>query len=410
MEIGSCHRRYQIPDFYREATEKFADRVRVDADGIWKATWPGSPSRRTESTRRLPTPGRSGPGTSSTATWARGRSGSSASSICPAASARPRPISATSSTSAPVIAPTSPPAATGSPRPTKSLWIAGGSFDEPFNARHLAWRQIRPEKADRKYKEADDTFVYVPTMRKPRRAATTWVDGIFTPRYTVSGDDGGGGFPLPWAFRGTARELRVDSPDRRPLDPGDRGHPARLHRSGDPSQRLRLAPGRRARGARAAQRDARWLPDPREPQLRPLRPLGGERSLGSALRGGDRGNRATLGGRGRRGGALDRLPDPAAPLHDHQARERPARSTWASWCIASAPTWAARIRSGPAASPPTSSTPWPPSSTTCRGRCRLAARVLRRPLGSRRSEAAAKDDLDQRADEGALARISHRVA
>jgi hypothetical protein len=78
----------------------------------------------------------------------------------------------------------------------KSLWIAGGKFDEPFNARHLAWRQVRPEAADRKYKEADDTFVYVPTMRKPRRAATTWVDGIFTPRYTVSGDAGGGGLPF----------------------------------------------------------------------------------------------------------------------------------------------------------------------------------------------------------------------
>jgi hypothetical protein len=33
-------------------------------------------------------------------------------------------------------------------------------------------------------------------MRKPRRAATTWVDGIFTPRYTVAGDDGGGGIPF----------------------------------------------------------------------------------------------------------------------------------------------------------------------------------------------------------------------
>ncbi|MFQ5473393.1 MAG: hypothetical protein ACE5FA_10985, partial [Dehalococcoidia bacterium] len=36
-------------------------------------------------------------------------------------------------------------------------------------------------------------FVYVPTMRKMRRAPTNWVDGVYTPRYRVSGDSAGGG-------------------------------------------------------------------------------------------------------------------------------------------------------------------------------------------------------------------------
>jgi hypothetical protein len=77
-----------------------------------------------------------------------------------------------------------------------NLWVAGGQFTEPFDARHLAWRQFRPLKALRRYKESDRTYVYVPTMRKPRRAATTWSDGLFTPRYTVSGDSAGGGVPF----------------------------------------------------------------------------------------------------------------------------------------------------------------------------------------------------------------------
>ncbi|RIL00795.1 MAG: hypothetical protein DCC71_18625, partial [Proteobacteria bacterium] len=77
------------------------------------------------------------------------------------------------------------------------LWVAGGRFDEPFDARHLAWRQIRPDDAAEDYREPDDTFVYVPTMRKVRRAATAWVDGLYAPRYLVAGTEGaGGGVPF----------------------------------------------------------------------------------------------------------------------------------------------------------------------------------------------------------------------
>ena len=72
-------------------------------------------------------------------------------------------------------------------------WISGGRFNSPHSARHLAWRQMRPLKAQEKYTASDETFVYVPTQRKVRRAATPWVDGVFLPRYTTAGDSGGGG-------------------------------------------------------------------------------------------------------------------------------------------------------------------------------------------------------------------------
>ena len=81
------------------------------------------------------------------------------------------------------------------PGAEKHLWIGGGSFDTPFNARHLAWRQMRPLKAERRYSQPDSTFVYVPTMRKVRRSATAWVDGMYMPRYRVGGDFGGGSLP-----------------------------------------------------------------------------------------------------------------------------------------------------------------------------------------------------------------------
>ncbi len=82
------------------------------------------------------------------------------------------------------------------PEARKHAWVAGGRFEKPFDARHLAWRQLRPLETFEKWKEPDDTFVYVPTMRKPRRAASVWVDGLFTPTYRVSGDTGGGGVPI----------------------------------------------------------------------------------------------------------------------------------------------------------------------------------------------------------------------
>ena len=75
-------------------------------------------------------------------------------------------------------------------------WVGGGAFEEPFNARGLAWRQIRPQTTEASYHEVDTIFVYVPTMRKPRRAATSWVNGYFSPRYTTGGDDGGGAVPF----------------------------------------------------------------------------------------------------------------------------------------------------------------------------------------------------------------------
>jgi hypothetical protein len=74
----------------------------------------------------------------------------------------------------------------------ETLWIGGGRFETPFDARHLAWRQMRPNATERKYSQSDNTFVYVPTMRKVRRSATAWVDGMFVPRYRVNDTWGGG--------------------------------------------------------------------------------------------------------------------------------------------------------------------------------------------------------------------------
>jgi len=78
------------------------------------------------------------------------------------------------------------------PESTRTTWVAGGRFLEPFDARNLAWRQIRPRDAETDWSRPDETFVYIPELRKARRAASAWVDGIYTPRYRVTGQNDAG--------------------------------------------------------------------------------------------------------------------------------------------------------------------------------------------------------------------------
>jgi len=83
------------------------------------------------------------------------------------------------------------------PRASDALFVSGGRFERPFSSRHLAWRQIRPEVALTDASARDDIFVYVSEARRPRRSASAWVDGVFTPRYTVSGEANGGAIAVP---------------------------------------------------------------------------------------------------------------------------------------------------------------------------------------------------------------------
>ena len=201
LEIGSCHRRYPVAPFYAEATERFAERARVDAKGNLHDYVAGLPFPPESVDPAAP---------DAALRWAwnfqhryvgAGPVGSFRIVDMPARLGSPHIYEGTFFQ-----------VRTGHradlavtdyrvPESKKTVFVAGGEFSEPFAARHLAWRQMRPRETERNYKEADDTFVYVPTMRKPRRAAATWVDGLFTPRYTVSGDDGGG--PLPFGLGGS---------------------------------------------------------------------------------------------------------------------------------------------------------------------------------------------------------------
>lgn len=201
MTIGFCHRRYATSEFYAQATKDFAGRAKVDKDGNLTGYVAGLPFPYETLDPEAP---------DTAVRWAwnfenryrgAGPVGRFKIHDLPSRVGSPQNYEGTwhlirTAHRSDLIA-----SEYTVPESTGTLWVAGGRFEEPTNARHLAWRQARPRIAATQFDEPDDTFVYVPDMRKPRRAASVWTDGIFTPRYTVSGVEGVGG-AAPFAVDG----------------------------------------------------------------------------------------------------------------------------------------------------------------------------------------------------------------
>ncbi len=196
LEVGPCHRRFPVSDSYARASEQYAGTARLDAAGNLLDYRAGIPFRPSSIDPEAPDAG---------ARWAwnlafrnrgAGPLGRFRLSEMPPAQARPlvyqgRFFLLQTGHRADLPAPDH-----AVPEARDAVFIGGGRFSEPFDVRELAWRQIRPHTALRRYREPDDTFVYVPTMRKMRRAASSFVDGMFVPRYQAAGDDGGGAISL----------------------------------------------------------------------------------------------------------------------------------------------------------------------------------------------------------------------
>jgi hypothetical protein len=192
LEIGPCHRRYPVPEFYRLASEKFAGRARVDEDGNLTDYTAGLPFAPDQIDPRAQDAG---------ARWAfnleqryigAGFRGKFRITDFPDRVGRVQVYDGKF-----FLLKVSHRADLAEqdyhiPKKQKIALAAGGEFQRPYNTRHLAWRQFRPTRASEQYSLPDDIFAYIPTMRKVRRAAINWVDGLYVPRYSVTGDSGGG--------------------------------------------------------------------------------------------------------------------------------------------------------------------------------------------------------------------------
>jgi hypothetical protein len=84
--------------------------------------------------------------------------------------------------------------------PKKLLWVAGGKMTEPFNARGHAWRQFRDLSSETTPRRTDDLHAYLATARRVRRLTAAYVEGLYLPSFSVGiaslpqldGGDGGG--------------------------------------------------------------------------------------------------------------------------------------------------------------------------------------------------------------------------
>ena len=211
MEIGPCQRRYQLPSNFAAATKEFSGRARVDSDGnLWDYSagtpfppesiasddpdagvkWAWNLEHRNRGAgphgqfRITDIPDRTGGVQVYTGDFFHLRTHHRADLMGSEFS---------------------------QPGSDENLWIGGGSFHTPSGARDLAWRQMRPVSAQRRFSQPDNTFVYVPTMRKVRRSATPWIDGMYTPRFRIGGDWGGGGVAVGASGLGLAGSVNPTS-------------------------------------------------------------------------------------------------------------------------------------------------------------------------------------------------------
>jgi hypothetical protein len=197
MEIGACHRDYPPTPWYRKATEAHAAAVRLDEDGNLRDYRAGRPFPEQTIDPKAPDAGLRWAWNFEMRDRGAGPVGSFRIFDLPDRLGTPQTYTGTffqvqTGHRADLVESDYEAASGGS-----KVWVAGGEFAEPFDARGLAWRQLRSKDTTADFQEPDDTFVYVPTMRKVRRAATAWVDGLYAPRYLVAGvDQAGGGVPF----------------------------------------------------------------------------------------------------------------------------------------------------------------------------------------------------------------------
>jgi hypothetical protein len=196
MEVGWCHRRYPTAPFYAEATAAFAGKARLDEDGNLIDYVAGLPFPPESIDPAAPDAG---------LRWAwnfeqryRGAGPIGRFKILDLPERIGTPHTYLGDFFLVRTGHRADLAASDYrvPESTKTSWVAGGRFLEPFDARNLAWRQLRLRGAESDWSVPDDTFVYVPELRKARRAASGWVDGVFTPQYRVAGQNDGGLVPF----------------------------------------------------------------------------------------------------------------------------------------------------------------------------------------------------------------------
>ncbi len=194
LEIGPCYRRYPVPKFFEDATLANASRTKVDAEGnLYDYSGSGLP---------FPTNAIADDAPDAALRWAwnyRYRY---------LAAGFRGPFRITQITKGGreqegfsgkffFMPMTGVPGGAGGDR--NERFAAGGRFDKPEVARGLSWRQYQPTAAEKDYKATDEVFVYLPDLRKVRRAPPESAEGVYVPSFTRANSVANIGMTLPSA-------------------------------------------------------------------------------------------------------------------------------------------------------------------------------------------------------------------
>jgi hypothetical protein len=185
LEIGPCFRDYSPPDFFREATVRGAGHAKLDEEGGLSAYGAGLP---------FP-PASIAPGDARAGLewlWnveeryqAAGFRGKFRLTDLVGRVGRAEPFTGEMfklilSHRADLPAP-----AYESKSARGNVWVAGGLFFTPFDAREYAWRQYRSVDNMVSARRSDDLHAYLPQWRRVRRLAANNVEGLYMPSFSV---------------------------------------------------------------------------------------------------------------------------------------------------------------------------------------------------------------------------------
>ncbi len=210
IQLGPCHRRYPVPEFFRKATRDNGARVRLDQDGnLHGYTGEGLPFPPDAIDDKAPRAGWKWAWNYRYRYLGSGFRGAFRIIHVLRGGRKTERFEGESF----LLPLHGYPGASERNRDTR-FW-AGGRFERPAISRGIAWRQIRKAESDRKPQRSDEIFVWLPDERRVRRAPPAVIGGIYMPTYTRGQQAGGGGHVLPDQTSSPGTSIAITEHQRR---------------------------------------------------------------------------------------------------------------------------------------------------------------------------------------------------
>jgi hypothetical protein len=185
LVIGACFADYSAPEFYREATRRFAGKARLGAEGGLLDYTAGQPFPPPQIDPEDPQAGLRWAWNFELRYQGAGFRGPFRTSDMVGRDGRAEPFVG-EIFKAQLAFRADRPEDRYTVRVSKGKhWVVGGKLLEPFDARHYAWRQYRDVAHLTEEDRSDDLHAYLPDYRRVRRVPASGIEGIYMPSFSV---------------------------------------------------------------------------------------------------------------------------------------------------------------------------------------------------------------------------------